>query len=356
MALEIARITVMALGYFIIAVSLIPLIRNDNWVFRIFEYPRAQKLIINLVLLAAFIPFSDWNDSHHIIFSVLMAANACYLFYQIFPYTKLATRQLKQANVPGKDKHFKLLVCNVYQDNRDASRCLQYILKYSPDIVLLVETDEWWRSQLSSLEREYPYLVMKPLDNTYGMILYSKLELINPQVKYLVEEGIPSIHTKVKLLSGDIFHLYCVHPQPPVPQENPRSTERDAELLMVAKQAKSCNLPVVVAGDLNDVAWSYTTELFMKVSGLLDPRRGRGFFNTFHAKYWFFRWPLDHIFCSKHFQLVDLQRLPQVGSDHFPMYVELGMDYNKAEENKEEQMHADAEEVEVAEEKIEKAR
>jgi endonuclease/exonuclease/phosphatase (EEP) superfamily protein YafD len=255
-----------------------------------------------------------------------------------------------------KEKHFKLLVCNVYQDNRKTEKCLRCIRENDPDIIILVETDSWWKSQLAPLEEIYPYRVLKPLDNTYGMLMYSRLELIDPEVKYLVEEDIPSIHTRVRLPSGDLFHLYSVHPEPPVPQENPRSTERDAELLIVAKQAKGCQLPVIVAGDLNDVAWSYTTELFMKVSGLLDPRRGRGFYNTFHAKYWFLRWPLDHVFCSRHFQLFNLKRLDAMGSDHFPILIELELDYKRQEENGREEMHADAEEQEVAEEKIDKVK
>src|SRR5690606_26439446 len=178
--------------------------------------------------------------------------------------------------------------------------------------------------------------------------------LVDPQVKFLVDPEVPSIHTRVRLPSGDLFHLYCLHPQPPVPQENPRSTERDAEILTIAKEAKKCKLPVVVAGDLNDVAWSYTTELFLKTSGLLDPRRGRGFFNTFHAHHWFLRWPLDHIFCSKHFQLVNLKRLRPIGSDHFPILVQLVLAGDDTSHNEREQMHADKEELEQAEEKIRK--
>ena len=352
----IARIILFVLGYFIIGVTLLPLIRNDNWIFRIFEYPRAQKLLLDVSILAVFLTVADWEDRHSIVFASLLGANSLYLFYQVFPYTLLAKRQMKGQKSPATDKRLKLLVCNVYQENRDASRCLDCIAQCKPHVIILIETDEWWRSQLSSLEKEYPHRVLKPLSNTYGMLLFSRLELVDPRVKYLVEEDIPSIHTKVRLPSGDLFELYCVHPQPPVPNENPRSTERDAELLLIAKQAKKSNLPVIVAGDLNDVAWSYTTELFMKISGLLDPRRGRGFFNTFHAKHFFFRWPLDHVFCSKHFQLVDMKRLPRVGSDHFPIFVDLGLNHEKSHENAEEQLHANGEEVEAAEAKINKAK
>ena len=355
MALETGRIIIYILGYFVIGVSLVPLIRNDNWVFRIFEYPRAQKLVINLILLAFFLWIADWRNIHSIVFTSLLSANALYLFYQIFPYTIFAKHQLKGQTTPEESKRFKLLVCNVYQENREVESCLNCIDRHRPDIVILVETDDWWRSQLRALDEEYPYRVLKPLENTYGMLLFSKFELVDPRIEFLIEEGIPSIHTKVRLPSGDLFSLHCLHPQPPVPGENPRSTERDAELLMIAKEAKNCKLPTVVAGDLNDVAWSYTTELFMKISGLLDPRRGRGFFNTFHANHWFLRWPLDHIFCSEHFQLINLKRLPPIGSDHFPIFVELGLSPEGKAQNRKEQLQADQEEAEVAEDKIEKA-
>lgn len=46
-------------------------------------------------------------------------------------------------------------------------------------------------------------------------------------------------------------------------------------------------------------------------------------FNTFHTKYWFARWPLDHVFHSEHFTLHKITRLPSIGSDHFPLLTTL---------------------------------
>ena len=76
-------------------------------------------------------------------------------------------------------------------------------------------------------------------------------------------------------------------------------------------------------GDLNDVSWSRTIRLFQRISGLLDPRVGRHFINTFHANYPFFRWSLDLVFHSTDFALVTMQRLDHIGSDHFPLYTVL---------------------------------
>jgi len=147
--------------------------------------------------------------------------------------------------------------------------------------------------------------------------------LLESECCYLIEDSVPSMHALLKLRSGDQVRLHFVHPAPPSPTENPESAERDAELVIVGRSAADSDEPVIVTGDLNDVAWSPTTRLFRKVSGLLDPRVGRGFYSTFHADWRLMRWPLDHLFHSKHFTLASLARLPSIGSDHFPLLTSL---------------------------------
>ena len=70
--------------------------------------------------------------------------------------------------------------------------------------------------------------------------------------------------------------------------------------------------------DASDATW---TKLFRHISGTLDPRIGRGFYNTFNANIPILRWALDHIFHTNDFFLNKIRRLPHIGSDHFPMYV-----------------------------------
>jgi endonuclease/exonuclease/phosphatase (EEP) superfamily protein YafD len=200
---------------------------------------------------------------------------------------------------------------------------VQLVREVNPDTLLMIETNAWWAEQLRPLEDAYAYVVKQPQDNHYGMILYSRLELVNPEVKFLVSPDIPSIRTQIALPSGQLIWLHGLHPRPPSPSGAEKSTKRDAELLIVGKAVKQQNEPTIVAGDLNDVAWSYTTTLFQKTSGLLDPRIGRGMYNSYNARCVLTRWPLDHVFHSDHFLLHNLRRLPAFGSDHFPIYIDL---------------------------------
>jgi len=111
--------------------------------------------------------------------------------------------------------------------------------------------------------------------------------------------------------------MYVVHPEPPVFSHD--TMGRDSEIAHIGLEAARDDLPTVVTGDLNDVAWSRTTGTFQRLSGLLDPRVGRGFYNTFNAFHWWARWPLDHLFHDPQFRIISISRLPKIGSDHFPM-------------------------------------
>ena len=154
--------------------------------------------------------------------------------------------------------------------------------------------------------------------------------------------------------SGDDIAFHGVHPRPPVPEEKGRSIERDGELLLVGKAISESNMPCIIGGDMNDAAWSYSTQLFKRISGLLDPRVGRGFYNTFHAQHWLLRMPLDHVFHSRHFRLIDLQIInDSCGSDHFPVFIKLS--YEKDAEFLQAEPEADKVEKKEAKETIETA-
>ena len=67
----------------------------------------------------------------------------------------------------------------------------------------------------------------------------------------------------------------------------------------------------------------------------LDPRIGRGLYSTFDARRWYARWPLDHIFHDRRFLLNQLQLGSNIGSDHFPIFIELFYQPDAAERHEE---------------------
>lgn len=345
------RWLVTIMGVLLVIATLLPFIPTDEWWIRELDFPRLQLAILiaaTVALLLIF--FRERRDAR--ILTIALAICMIYQLAEIFPYTPLAPIQTLPNNNPDTAQTINMLVANVRMDNRDAGRFLTEVERNNPDVVLVLEPDDWWAEQISALEQTYPHMVKRPLSNTYGILLYSRLPLLRSEVRYLVEDTIPSIVATVQLRSGAQMELYCVHPRPPIPRSD--SEQRDAELLIVARQVAKDGRPSIVIGDLNDVAWSRTTELFQEISGLLDPRRGRGFYNSYHVDYFFLRYPLDHVFHSDQFQLADIRRGEDIGSDHFPILATLV--YNPEAAPLQEGPKAEEDEHEEAEEMIEKGK
>ena len=316
----ILGVLVWAVSLALVAVTVLPLVRRPWWWVRVWDYPRLQIAVGLGVLAVAQAVLLPGGAA----VAVLRGVTGLCLAWQvirIIPYTRLHPRQVAPLLRPDPAETVTLLVANVLQRNRRSDLLLRLIRDTDPDIVLTLETDAWWEEALRPLLASRPHAVCHPLGNTYGMHLYSRLPLLGARVLERVTRGVPSITARVRLRSGRLVDLHCLHPEPP--QIGNDVAERDAELLLVAREVAGNTRPTIVCGDMNDVAWSDTTRLFQRLSGLRDPRVGRGLFPTFHADYWFARWPLDHVFHDARFRVGRLAVLPYFGSDHFAILISL---------------------------------
>ncbi len=302
-----------------------PFVPFDYWWIRMFDFPHLQLTFITFAAILFYIfkfDFKAWKDY---IFIGILILCSIFQFSKIYPYTKFADFEV--LNSEKKESQLTIFTSNVLQKNDEFDLLTSMFNDKDADIMLFTETHrDWMRAIKNALDPSYKSQVEVPLSNTYGMLLYSKLELFDTEVKYMVSDSVPSIHTKVKLSSNDTIQLYAIHPTPPMPQENPKSTDRDAEMMMIAKLALDSKYPVVVIGDFNDVAWSQTSKLFQRVSRLLDLRKGRGLYNTYNADSYLMRWPLDHIFISSDFKLNNVELCEDMNSDHFPLFTDLSFE------------------------------
>lgn len=183
-------------------VTLLPLSKNPIWWIRGLDFPRLQfASAIALVIVLAL-----WRLDLSLLSSwLLLLLNSGYLAYQLWwivPYTRLYAKEVKTETNPKQAHRLTLLNANVLATNRHADSLLALVSAHQPDILITLESNLWWQQQLSVLESDYPYTLLCPLENLYGMHLYSRLPLSDCHIRYLVEEGIPSMHCLIEFEGG----------------------------------------------------------------------------------------------------------------------------------------------------------
>lgn len=350
MLMTVLHILLTAVGVFLIAGTLVNFSKHPHWSIRLWDFPRVTAAVVGAFVGVVYAVFF-----HHRWWDWLLIGGLAFVLgrqlYMIYPYTPLAAQRVKRSTRPPGDESIRLVMSNVLMENRRFDRWLEVVRGADPDVIVAVETDAHWDAALRALERDYPHVVRHVQDNYYGMILFSRLQIAKHEVRFLVQDDVPSIHATVKLRDGQRVCIHALHPRPPEPVRDQDSAPRDAELVLMGKEIDKHqrDAPTIVCGDLNDVAWSYTSQLFLRLSKLLDPRMGRGFYNSFNANWRLMRFPLDHVFHSDEFKLVDLRVLPHVGSDHFPMFVHLSCQPEAARDEQPEPSERGEDQAEAAE-------
>lgn len=308
----------------LLVVTALPFTKIAHGIVQGLAFPRAQFLALALGCALAFwlLKPGSWQVALTLL-GVVAVIQAGFIA-KFTPFWSRQSIRADDALAGDTARQISVLAVNVKMSNRDYGRLIQLIYDRDPDVVMAIEIDgPWIKALKNGLSDHFEHWIDVPQDNGYGMCVMSRLPMSDTQVRDLVTEGVPSIRTRVKLRSGDDVRLYAIHPEPPV--VNHDTIGRDSEIALIGLEAAEDELPVIVSGDLNDVAWSTTTRRFQRLSRLLDPRVGRGFYNTFSAMVPLMRWPLDHLFHSPRFRLIEMARERKIGSDHFPMWFTLAL-------------------------------
>ncbi len=89
--------------------------------------------------------------------------------------------EVKAVEDAESSQRLRIITANVLASNRNAHALLDLIDARPPDIVVALESDQWWEDQLDILEPQMSHSIKCPLDNLYGMHVYSRLPLESVQ-------------------------------------------------------------------------------------------------------------------------------------------------------------------------------
>jgi len=230
----------------------------------------------------------------------------------------IAPLYLPQRHNPVTGSVCRAVSANVHTSNRDVGRFLEFIGSESPDFILAMEVDGRWQRALEDLDGDYPYSVIRPRPDNFGIALFSRRPIISHRVESLDDSGVPTIIAAIDF-DGRPLNLVGTHPLPPIGSQG--SELRDQHLHALGALVSRLSRPVIVLGDLNTTSWSPCFRELVQRGGLRDSRQGFGVQPTWPNEPWVLRIPIDHALISE--DLIVTQRYvgPDIGSDHLPIVI-----------------------------------
>lgn len=213
----------------------------------------------------------------------------------------------------------KLMVSNVYVQNRHKRRLFELVAAESPDVVGLVEVNSGWLAKLKRLREAYAYHFEAPDEHFVGLALYSRYPLDDARILKLPDElSTPAIAATLKAPGGDV-EIVLVHPMSP---ESPEAIRRrNEQIRALATYAAGVRGPLVMAGDFNLTMWNAGYRPLVETAGLHNARQGYGVGPSWPAL-GKLGVPIDHILGTPGVHFRNFRVLGPVGSDHLPVRAE----------------------------------
>ena len=273
------------------------------WWLELFSHFRAQYA----VLLAACGAGLVWmhRPALGVAALALAAANAVPLLHYLGPAPARAAEGMP----------VRAVLLNLWFRNERYDRVLDYLRRERPDLAVFLEATPAWRESLRGLADVMPYQAQAG-----EVFVASRLPLEALQAVPLAEAGAMAVRFGFQTSAGPVT-VIGAHANWPLGAAVAAS--RNQELARLADLARQAPAPVIVLGDFNLTAYSPVFVELLARSGLRDCSAGQGLHATWPALFPPLFLQIDHCLADPGVTIRRLRSGPWVGSDHFPLEVEL---------------------------------
>jgi endonuclease/exonuclease/phosphatase (EEP) superfamily protein YafD len=214
----------------------------------------------------------------------------------------------------------KALWWNVQSANQNRTESVDWIIEMSPDLIALGEITPEWEESLSRLKESYPFDHIESRQGNFGIALFSRLPLFNPEILYRNnnDSGVPTLQVELNI-EGKLVTVMATHPLPPV--GSAATSERNSHLQWLSRRIQGIEGATILFGDLNATPWNHAFKSFIETSRLQN--LPTGIFTTWPSSFAPLRIPLDYCLVSKGISVRSKELGPSLGSDHLPVMVQI---------------------------------
>jgi len=300
--------------YVLFLISLLSLGGEFYYYFELLSHFKLQYFIVSLLLLLVVGVYKKAR--------LMCIAGICVL---LNGYFVLPNYGIKAADASVKvEQEIKIILSNVYIYNTDYDKLLKYVHQEAPDILVLQEIDAEWVTKMEVFKERYPFQVVEDREAGFGfgIGIWSTLPISAEQVHYYVKQDIPSLEVTIPV-ANQAVSLLTTHPLPPVNRQY--YNWRNDQLTQVAARSREIEQAKILVGDLNITPWSSDYRPLVAGTGLRSVREGLGIYPTWPTHFPIVMIPIDHLFVSEHFLVKEVATGPNIGSDHLPLMVVLGL-------------------------------
>ena len=310
-AVRLVRAVVTGLVLLVGLATLLGVLDRVWWIFELADVFRLQYLAV--LVVSALEALALRRPRLAVLAATLALVNVAVLGISLTP-TATASGEPARGSL-------RLVVANVEVGNTDFAAVGRLVTRTHPDVFGVTELTPAMARHLARELPQYHGRVLEPRGDAYGIGIFSRVPLRSARVVHLPADGGPPTAVVSVRLAGRSVAVVVTHVHTPF-----AGSIHVRQLEALAEARPSLGERVVVCGDFNTPPWSGPLRDFAGSAGLRDLYGGHAW-RGYSWPTWssLLRVPLDNCFVSSGVAVTDYRDGPNVGSDHRPLVVDLGV-------------------------------